>query len=173
MKGLIIALIVVFALVLVVVGLVMARGLRRGYQRYTGMERQRDAAKESRVAGADRLKGAERHLISAQRDLASHGKPADAQALERLRSRLSTLADRLRHAAYGYSPVGAANPIHEDALAELQRRDAEMIEDASDIAEACSRVAEQAANGELGDLVALRLALDRLQESLDRRRSVT
>jgi biopolymer transport protein ExbB/TolQ len=99
-KILIIVLVIAVVLVLVLVAVIMVRFGRRTYQRYSGLEHQRGAAKQARDAGADRLKSAERQLVEAQRELVSRGDHDEAQAIERLRSRLSTLADRLRYATY-------------------------------------------------------------------------
>ncbi len=173
MKTLIIVLLVLLVAALIVLAVVLVRLARRGYQRYTGLERQRDSAKQSRVAGADRLKGAERRLVEAQRVLGARRAHSDAQDVERLRSRLSTLADRLRYATYGYSPLGSANPVRENELAEIQQNDADTIADAQAIRDTADEICRRASAGETPDLVPLASALDLLQESLDRRRAAS
>jgi hypothetical protein len=146
---------------------------RRNYQRYSGLEHQRGAAKQARAAGADRLKGAERQLVEAQRELVMIGEHDGAQAIERLRTRLSTLADRLRHATYGYSPLGSPNPVREAELAELQERDAETITEAQGIVDLSEKVSSTARAGQVPDLEPLRAALEHLHATLDRRRAVS
>jgi hypothetical protein len=47
-----------------------------------------------------------------------------AQAVERIRVRLSTAADRHRYATQGYAPLESPIPVQEAELAELQARDA-------------------------------------------------
>ncbi len=173
MKVLVIVLLVALVAVLGLLVVILVRGARRGYQRYTGLERQRDSAKQSRVAGADRLKSAERKLIEAQRQLGTWGAHTEAQSIERLRSRLSTLADRLRYATYGYSPLGSSNPVREGELAELQQRDADTIADAQAIRDLAEEICGRATDGETPDLGPLAAALDLLQESLDRRRAAS
>lgn len=170
MKVLIIVLVVLVLIVLAILGVVVVRWVRRTYQRYSGLERQRDSAKASRVSGADRLKSAERKLVEAQRAL---GVGAEAQAIERQRTRLSTLADRLRHATYGYSPIGSANPVGAGELADLQQRDADTIADAQGIADLAEDIRQNALTGQTPNLSPLTAALDLLQESLDRRRAVS
>jgi type II secretory pathway pseudopilin PulG len=107
---LIVVLVILVIVALVLVAVLVTRFGRRNYQRYSGLERQASAAKRARDAGADRLKSAERHLVEAQRELVTIGEHDQVQAIERLRTRLSTLADRLRYAAYGYSLLGSPNP---------------------------------------------------------------
>jgi len=172
-KVLIVILLALLVVVLVLLAVVLFRWGRRSYQHYSGLERQRDSAKQSRVAGADRLKTAERKLVEAQRDLAVLGKHAEAQEIERQRFRLSTLADRLRHAVYGYSPVGSPRPVREEELAELQQRDTDSIADSQMIADLAHEIRQGAATGSNPDLGSLTSALDLFQESLDRRRPVT
>lgn len=176
MRTLLIVLVVILAIILVVLlvllGIVLVRFGRRSYQRNSGLERQRGAAKQSRMSGFDRLKGAERQLVAAQRELVQRGAPDEAQAIERLRSQMSTLADRLRYATYGYAPLDSASPIREAELGDLQQRDANTIADAQQIADVAEVVHRSAADGRSLDLLPLRSALDLLQESLDRRKAV-
>jgi response regulator RpfG family c-di-GMP phosphodiesterase len=145
---------------------------KRTYQRFSGLERQRGAAKQARVAGTDRLKDAERQLVEAQRELVTHGDLATSQEIERLRKQLSTMADRLRYATYGYSPVGSADPIKEAELAELQERDADMITEAAAIYDLTEKVNSSTRAGESTDLEPLRAGLEHLRGLLDRRRTV-
>jgi hypothetical protein len=172
-KVLIVVLLIAIIAALVLVAVLVARSGRRNYQRYSGLERQRGAAKKARDAGADRLKSAERHLVGAQRDLVLAVEHDQAQAIERLRTRLSTLADRLRYATYGYSPVGSPSSVREAELAELQGRDAETITEAQSIAELTEQIASTARAGQAPDLEPLRSALDHLTAILDRRRAVS
>lgn len=176
MKPLII--VIVILLVVLIVGLVLTgvaagRFGRRAYQRYSGLDHQRGAAKQSRDAGADRLKDAERHLVQAQRELITRGQHYEAQAVERLRVRLSTAADRHRYASYGYAPVGSPNPVQESELAELQARDAETITDAQMISDLASQASTTAAAGAAPDLGPLEAAVDQLVSTLDRRKAIT
>jgi hypothetical protein len=170
--------IVVILVVLLIVGLVFAaiaagRFGRRSYQRYTGLEHQRAAAKQARDVGVDRLKEAERHLVSAQRDLISRRHHEDAQAIERLRVRLSTAADRHRYATHGYAPLGDPNPIREAELAELQARDAETIGDAQMICDLAKQTSAASAAGATPDLGALGAAVDHLVATLDQRKTLS
>ena len=170
-KVLVVILPVLVAVVLVLV--VLFRWGRRSYQHYSGLELQRVSAKQSRVAAADRLKTAERKLVEAQRDLAVLGKHAEAQEIERQRLRPSTLADRLCHAVYGYSPVGSPRPVREEELAEFQQRDADTIAESQMIVDLADEIRHGAATGADPELGRLTSALDLLQETLDRRRLVT
>ena len=169
MKLIIILLILVIVVVLILALAVILRGGVRGYQKYSGLESQRSSAKQSRDLGADRLKNAERQLVQAQRALSSRHEYERAQDIELLRRRLSTLSDRLRHATYGYSPLGSKNPIREAELVDLQRRDADTIEDAQRILELSESVRHSVANQETIDLSILESSLESLSTSLDRR----
>jgi hypothetical protein len=169
--------IVVVLVVLLIVGVVVAaiaagRFGRRSYQRYSGLEHQRAAAKQSRDLGVDRLKDAERQLVRAQRELIARGQHQDAQAIERVRVRLSTAADRHRYATHGYAPLGSPNPVHEAELAELQARDADTITDAQTVTDLAGQVATAASAGQTPDLQSLQAALDHLVSALDRRKAV-
>lgn len=176
MKTLVI--VIVILLVVLIVGLVLAavaagRFGRRSYQRYSGLEHQRASAKQSRDAGVDRLKDAERDLVRAQRELITRGQHQDAQAVERLRVRLSTAADRHRYATYGYAPLGSPNPLQEAELAELQARDADTITAAQMITDLAAQASTTAAEGTTPDLGPLEAAIDHLVATLDRRKAVT
>ena len=172
MKTLVIVLIVLLLIAVIALVVVVVRYGLRSYQRYSGLERQRGSAKQSRNAGADRLKTAERYLVEAQRQLAERGEYSQTQPIERLRQRLSTLADRLRHATYGYAPLNSPNPIREAELAELQERDSETITESQSIVELAEDVSTAVRMGSEPDLEALRLALEHLQTTLDRRKAV-
>lgn len=165
------AVLVVVVLVLLVV--VATRLGQRSYQRYSGLQHQRGAAKRSREAGTDRLKTAERLLVEAQRALVEQKEHDQAQAIERLRTQLATLADRLRYATYGYSPIGSPTPVREAELAELQARDAETITDAQRITELAGEIAATARTGDPPDLGPLESSLGQLRAALDRRRAVS
>lgn len=169
------ALIVVLVLVVIALALlvvILVRYTRRSYETYSGREHQRDANKRLRVSGADRLREADRLLVDAQRSTVARGDHAGAQAIELLRTPLATLADRLRHAVYGYTPMGASDPVKEEELVELQARDADLLGDADAITELAREVSGAARAGSDIDLQPLTDAVDRLRASLDRRRAV-
>ncbi len=170
---LLVLVIVAVAVAVAVVGVAVWRFGRRSYQRYSGLERQRAAARQSRDAGVDRLKDAERELVRAQRQLIARGQHQDAQTIERFRVRLSTAADRHRYALHGYAPLGDPNPIREAELAELQARDSETIGDAQMINDLAHRAAGETAAGQSPDLAALEAAIDHLVTTLDRRKALT
>jgi hypothetical protein len=172
MKIVIIVLLIAVLAAIACLAVVVARWGRRSYQRYSGLERQRASAKQARDAGADRLKDAERHLIEAQQDLAARGEYSRAQDVERLRTRLSTLADRHRYATYGYAPLGSPNPVREAELAQLQQRDADVITDAQAITELAEGVRDRVRDGAVADLRPLEAALERLRAAMDRRKAV-
>lgn len=169
----VVILVLIAIIAAIVVAVAAGRFGRRSYQRYSGLERQRAAATQSRDAGFDRLKDAERELVRAQRELVGRGQHGDAQAIERLRVRLTTVADRHRYALHGYAPLGDPNPIREAELAELQARDSETISDAQMISETARLAADTAAAGGTPDLKGLEAAIDHLVATLDRRKALT
>lgn len=173
MKAIIILLLIAIVVALALLVIIMTRWGRRSYQRYSGLERQRAAAKQSRDAGVDRLNDAERHLVAAQRELISRGEHTPAQAIERLRTRLSTMADRHRYATHGYAPLSSANPVQEAELAELQERDSEAITDAQMISDLSEGVEKSSRDGGTPDLGQLESALDHFTATLDGRKAMT
>jgi hypothetical protein len=172
MKTVIVILVVVVLVLLALLAVVAARFARRSYQRYSGMEHQRGSAKQARLASVDRLKDAERLLVTAQRALAERSGHVEAGQVERLRLRISTAADRLRYASYGYSPLGSPDPVREPELERLQQNDTSSITDAERIAELARRASTEADTGAALELEPLRSALDLIEESLDRRTEV-
>lgn len=173
MKTLILLLLLAVVVVVVVLVVFVARRGQREYQHYSGLERQRAAAKQSRDAGVDRLKDAERHLVAAQRELIGRGEHIPAQAIERLRTRLSTMADRHRFATHGYAPLNSANPVQEAELADLQERDSEAITDAQMISDLSETVEKSSRDGRTPELGPLESALDHFTATLDRRKAMT
>jgi hypothetical protein len=169
---LIILVIAVLAAAVVLVVFVARRG-QREYQRYSGLERQRAAAKQSRDAGVDRLKDANRYLVETQRSLIARGDHGAAQDVERLRRRLSTMADRTRFATQGYAPLGSPNPLREAELGELQAHDAQTITDAQMVTDVCQQLSSSVDAGEKPDLQPLESALHHLSSQIDARDALT
>jgi cell division protein FtsB len=66
-------LIILLLIVIVVLVMFVARRGQRSYQRYSGLEHRRAAAKQSRDAGVDRLKDVNGYLVETQRTLIARG----------------------------------------------------------------------------------------------------
>ena len=173
MKTLTIILVLLLLAAVVLAAIAAWRFGRRSYQRYSGLETQRAAAKQSRDASVDRLKEAERELVHAQRDLIANGRHQDAQTIEHLRVRLTTATDRNRFALHGYAPLTDPNPIREPELAELQAHDAGAVTDAELVRALAARASATAADGTAPELGSLEEAIDHVVASLDRRKSLT
>lgn len=173
MKTLIIILLVAILVAVVVLVVFVARRGQRSYQRYSGLERQRASAKQSRDAGVDRLKDANGYLVETQRTLIARGDHGAAQDVERLRSKLATMTDRTRFATHGYAPLDSPNPVREEELAELQAHDAETITDAQLVTDLCQQLSAAAHAGETLDLQPLESALGHLSSRLDARKALT
>jgi hypothetical protein len=124
------------------------------------------------VAGLSNLIRRVAHATSgnkeARGELVRHGDLAGVRAIKRLRTRLSTLGDRRRHATYGSAPPGSPHPAQEAELAELQACGAQAIGDAQDI----SDLAHGVAMTEPLDLEPPRWALDRVHDAPERTRAV-
>jgi hypothetical protein len=163
---------VVVVLLLIALLVALVRIGRRGWQRYSGLERQRASAKAYRVDGADRLKVAERRMTELERALASEGRLETMQAAEQLRRRLSTCCARFRHAEYGWTPIGAHRPVRETEMSELQERDADLMGDADRIAELVTSLHSSARDDGNLDLEILQTAIEEFESALDRRRKV-
>lgn len=172
MKAVILLLVVVVIVAVVVLAVVLGRLGRRSHQRYSGLEQQRASGKQSREAGVDRLKQAERQLVDAQRALIDRGEHGPAQETERIRRRISTVADRQKSASYGYAPLGSPTPIQESELADLQAHDEAAVLDAETIVDLARTFAASVRAGDTPDLEPLRAAVQDFEDSLDRRKRV-
>ncbi len=173
MKTLLVILLVAIVAGVVVLVVFVARRGQREYQRYSGLERQRAAAKQSRDAGVDRLKDANRHLAETQRSLIAGGDYGAAQDVERLRSRLATAADRTRFATHGYAPLRSPRPMREAELEDLQAHDADTIKDAQLVTDLCEQLSICVNAGEEPDLQPLESALAHLLAGINYRDSLT
>lgn len=169
MKAVIIVLVALLVLLLLILATLLVRMLVRSYQKYSGLSEQRGGAKQARESGSDRLKSAERDLAETQRLLSLRGQTSTAQEFEPLRLHLSTLSDQLRHATYGYSPVGASNRVAEPELAELQAQDLRLMSESDSIARMARSIRDDTVRGKEADLSGIASSLDDLRDAFERR----
>lgn len=171
MKVLVIILAVLVVVVLALLLVVLSKGVRRAIQRFVGLEHQRDSAKASRVEGAEHLKRAERSLIETQGIVGVSSDRSHLRALERERLRITTLADQFRHATYGYTEIGAANPVRESELAQLQLQDANLSAETSRVAALAEDIRKAALAGEPLSFDSLVATLDLVEVALEQRKA--
>ena len=95
---------------------------------YRDREGIREADKQVRVFVAEQLHGLLRELEPAQRRLADAGRREPLPPLDRIARQLSTLADRIRYASYGFAGVFAAQKIRERELAALHGFDLQLLQ---------------------------------------------
>ncbi len=99
-----------------------------GVGRYQDREGLRETDKQVRVHMADLLNELNRIVEGAERRLAEAGRLDRLPAIDRVARRLSTLADRVRYASYGFAGVFDLHKIRETELAALHRFDIALLE---------------------------------------------
>jgi hypothetical protein len=99
-----------------------------GIARYQDREGLRETDKQVRVHLADLLGDLNRILEGAARRLTEARRLDRLPALDRVARRVSTLADRIRYASYGFAGVFDLQKIRETQLAALHRFDLELME---------------------------------------------
>ena len=99
-----------------------------GVGRYQDREGLRETDKQVRVHLADLLGELNRIVEGAERRLTEVGRLDRLPALARVARRLSTLADRIRYASYGFTGVFNLHKIRETELAALHRFDLDLLE---------------------------------------------
>ena len=99
-----------------------------GIGRYQDREGLRETDKQVRVHLADRLTDLTRIIQGAERRLTEAGRLDRLPILDRVARRVSTLADQVRHARYGFAGVFDLHKIRETELAALHRFDLDLLE---------------------------------------------
>lgn len=115
-----------------------------GVARYQDREGLRETDKQVRVHLADLLSGLNRILEGAARRLTEARRLDRLPALDRVARRVSTLADRIRHASYGFAGVFDLHKIRETELAALHRFDLDLMETVSRLRPPLMALAEAA-----------------------------
>ncbi|HSD50584.1 MAG TPA: hypothetical protein VLG48_04190 [Candidatus Methylomirabilis sp.] len=99
-----------------------------GVARYQDREGLRETDKQVRVHLADLLGNLARILEGAARRLTEARRLDRLPALDQVARRVSTLADRIRYASYGFAGVFDLHKIRETQLAALHRFDLDLME---------------------------------------------
>jgi len=99
-----------------------------GVGRYQDREGLRETDKQVRVHMADLLGKLHRIVEGAERRLAEADRLDRLPAIDRVARRLSTLADRIRYASYGFAGVFDLHKIRETELADLHRFDLDLLD---------------------------------------------
>jgi hypothetical protein len=129
-----------------------AEGLERlarlvpGIGRYQDREGLRETDKQVRVHLADLLTDLTRIIQEAERRLTEAGRLDRLPALDRVARLMNTLADRIRHASYGFAGVFDLYKIREKELAALHRFDLGLLEAAPRLRQPLLALADAASN---------------------------
>jgi len=99
-----------------------------GVGRYQNREGLRETDKQVRVHLADLLTDLNRIVEGAERRLTEAGRLDRLPALDRVARLVSTLADRIRYASYGFAGVFDLHKVRETELAALHRFDLDLLE---------------------------------------------
>ena len=99
-----------------------------GVGRYQNREGLRETDKQVRVHLADLLTDLNRIAEDAVRRLTEAGRLDRLPALDRVARLVSTLADRIRYASYGFAGVFDLRKVRETELAALHRFDLDLLE---------------------------------------------
>jgi hypothetical protein len=134
-----------------------------GVARYQDREGLRETDKQVRVHLADRLGEFNRILEGAARRLTEARRLDRLPALDQVARRVSTLADRIRYASYGFAGVFDLHKIRETQLAALHRFDLDLMETVPRLRQPLMALAE-AATGEAGFPQALQAVEAALQD---------
>jgi succinate dehydrogenase flavin-adding protein (antitoxin of CptAB toxin-antitoxin module) len=119
-----------------------------GVGAYQDREGMREADKQVRAYLADQLHGLMRELEPAERRLADIGRTERLPSLDRIARQLATLADRIRHASYGFAGVFAGRKVREPELAALHGFDVRLAESLPALRSRLREVADAAYHGE-------------------------
>ncbi len=94
-----------------------------GLPSYHKKESLREADKRLRVHIASTLQDLKRKIEEVQSKEVSSGRLEYLRKLDLMVSRIDMLSDTIRHAPYGYTPLGDSNPITENVLEEILEND--------------------------------------------------
>jgi chromosome segregation ATPase len=133
-----------------------------GVKDYMEREGRRDADKMVRDHLASRLSASSQKLLRAQTDLTNKMQWDLLDDIERVKQRLETLMDRLRHADRGYAGFFDAIKVNEAELEQVYQHDMALEAGVRDLEAAVDAVS--AAVGSGGDVPA---ALNAVNEQLD------
>jgi len=99
-----------------------------GVGHYQDREGLRETDKQVRMHLADLLTDLNRIVEGAERRLTEAGRLDRLPALDRVARLVSTLADRIRYASYGFAGVFDLHKVRETELAALHRFDLDLLE---------------------------------------------
>ena len=119
-----------------------------GWGGYQKRQTRRKADQVMRQVLAEKLAGQRKRLDVAQKDLISHGRLEFLDDLGSAVTQLTTFADRVRLASYGYSGLFDAVKINEAELEQMYNFDAALFEYVDRLDSASDRLREVIATGE-------------------------
>ncbi|MFB3819382.1 MAG: hypothetical protein ACE147_17115 [Candidatus Methylomirabilales bacterium] len=145
-----------------------------GIGRYQDREGLRETDKRVRLYLAEQLAGLQRILERAQERLVDGKRLDRLTALDRVGRALSTAADRIRTASYGFSGVFDLQKVREGELADLHAYDVRLLEEVPKLKARLQALAD-AATAEAGFPEALQAAqagVDALADALREREHI-
>ncbi len=119
-----------------------------GVAAYRDKEMRRDADKKLRETLAQRLEEQRRRLTEIQNQLLGSGGLQWLDDVERLGTRLQTLIDRIRTAAYGYAGFFDVQKVEEAELDRLASHDKDLFDNLGPLDEAIGKVGEAVASNQ-------------------------
>ncbi len=119
-----------------------------GVEDYRDKEMRRDADKKLRETLAQRLEEQRRRLTEMQNQLLSTGGLQWLDDVERIGTRLQTLIDRIRTAAYGYAGFFDQQKIEEAELDRLASYDKDLFDNLGPLDEAIGKLGEAIASSQ-------------------------
>ena len=141
-----------------------------GVGRYQDREGLRETDKRVRVLLADQVVEVARTLEPAERRLLDAKRLERLPALDRVRRRLATSADRLRFASYGFAGVFDLHKIREAELSELHQFDLSLLEKIATLRKQVEGLAAAAADAGFAEVLATAdAALEQFDRTLDER----
>lgn len=139
-----------------------------GYKGYAEKENRRDADKELRMAISAAYTSQVTRITRLQERLINRGDFAATEQLDRVITRLQHLADRIRTASYGYTPLFERNEtLDETMLDRLYTFDLEMANGIDGIASLINDLSEKSEVEQTGE--ELLAKLDELHRTFDQR----
>lgn len=144
-----------------------------GYKGYKEKELMRETAELVRDVTFRSLKDVSERVRRLYRQgVAGFGLSEEVRMLEKLSMRTDALAERVRHATYGYTPFMYVLQVDEEALLRLMEFDASLADYIKGLEESVKNVEEELSPGKLSkeSIKKVENAISMLEDTLDKRR---
>lgn len=144
-----------------------------GYRGYKEKEFLRETDKLVRDIVHRNIKEASEALREAYRNaINTTGLSQEAKSLEKLSMRCDAIREKIRHATYGYSPLGYAVKVDEESLSRLIEFDANLVDNIEALKTRIGGVKESIESGKLTmvDVKKIEVTIDSFEGTFNRRR---